>query len=116
MDPANNMGARLINQANNVGANVINRANNQWRVGSIINSTTGRMNRAINTFRGLTSGITIRGVVAAIFVAAAILSVVGVVIYGIYYGISTAIDGFQSGNSNQRPRKISRKSRISGKK
>jgi len=92
-----------------MGANVINRANDPWRVGSIINSTTGRMNRAYTTFRGLTSGFTIRGI---LFVFIIVSMLVGALSYIIY----NSIDGFQSGNSNQRPRKISRKSRISGKK
>ena len=102
MDPANNnMGARLLNHVNNVGANVINRANDPWRVGSIITSTTSRINRAFNTFTGLTNNwFTVRVILV-------VLILVGIMSYMIY--ITT--DGFQSGNrgnSNQRRRKLSR--------
>lgn len=114
MDPANNMGARLLNNVNNVGARLINRVNNAgardpWRVGSIINSTTERINRAFNTFTWLTGPLRSWFTIRVILV---VLMLVGVLSYVIY----NATEGFQSGNSNQRPRKISRKSGLSGKK
>ena len=109
MDPANNMGANVINQANNMGARLINRANNQWRVGSIITSTTGRINRTINIVTGFMSGRPVLGLVLFIIAVLICISV-------LVYMISLATEGFQSGNSNQRPRKISRKSGLSGKK